>query len=288
MPNSEITHYVCPVCLEPLEEGGDDSTPLAWCCVNCHEVYALRGIVPVLVPAQAYQQYPIQRVQDIYDRAYSNPGIMGTQVDPQYSAWTKQTLLSLVSDAPNPRILDMGTGDGDLWQFAPANAHAFGVDLSAVGITRAKQRFPAVHAAVAVSESLPYRDGYFGAVIAADTIEHAFDLDKTVRCIRRVLAPEGIFAFSVPSPHSLRKWGYNRILRGGLRSLPLVFRLARVLLQRTLLFGNPVFQPIDRDLTPEDWQHTLEQAGFRVAHIQEWPEPPLKPIVTLIAARIQP
>src|SRR6185437_8638319 len=138
--------------------------------------------------------------------------IMGTQFDPEYSRVTKTTLLELCRGSVNSRILDIGTGDGDLWTFTPDASNGCAIDISGVGVRRARQRFPTLRAAVAVSEWLPYPDGYFGSVVAADTLEHAFDLEQSLREIKRVLTVDGTLACSVPAPNSLRKWGYNRLI----------------------------------------------------------------------------
>lgn len=272
--------YVCPTCVVPLK-----SSMAGLICPQCLEEFIISDGIPLLIPGKAYRCFPVRKIQGIYDRVYSNPGIMGTQLDPEYSRVTKMTLLDFCKGAPNRRILDVGTGDGDLWEFAPGEGMWHGVDLSEVGIRRARQRFPSLRAAVAVSEWLPFPDAYFGTVVAADTIEHAFDLEQSLGAIRRVLAEGGIFAFSVPTPNSLRKWGYNRILHGGAHALALVVCLIEAIVRRTLLFGQPVFQPIDRDLSLDEWLAMLTQTGFRVTAVQKWPAAPFKPIVYLISAQ---
>jgi ubiquinone/menaquinone biosynthesis C-methylase UbiE len=192
----------------------------------------------------------VDEVQAIYDRAYTHPGLMGTQFDLEYSRVTKSTLLEMCHDAPNPRLLDMGTGDGDLWQFVPSNLEGYALDISEVGTKRAVHRFPHVNVkgAVAIAEGLPYREQFFGSVIAADTIEHLFDIQLSLHEIRRLLVPNGKFSLSVPTPNSLQTWAMNRFLRQ-LPSLSMLARLLWVVIRRTLLFGHAAFQPIDRDLS---------------------------------------
>ncbi len=280
-------HYVCPVCLGPLEQQTRNGALVVLACSRCPQDYPIKNGIPHLIPQQAYQDYPIHKVKDIYDRAYQHPDVMGTKFDPQYSRVTKTALLSLCNATRNPRILDIGTGDGDLWEFANPESVWHAIDLSEVGIRCALHRFPRLKAAVAVSEWLPYSDAYFDAITAVDTIEHAFDLPKTLACIRRVLAPGGTFAFSVPIPNSLRKWALNRIVRSKASPL-LVLRLAWTVLKRTALFGHPCFQPIDRDLTLEGWRATLlESAGLQVFSVEQWPLKPLEPIVYLLAAKAE-
>lgn len=222
-------------------------------------------------------------VRAIYDRAYAAPGLMGTHLDQEYSQVTKTQLLCMCQATSNDRLLDLGAGDGDLWQFAPETNSGYAVDLSWVGIARTAQRFPWVHGIVAISEHLPFPDRFFNAIIAADTIEHVFDIDATLHEVRRLLAPGGKFAISVPTPQSLRTWATNRFLRQK-PSINLGLRLFRTVVRRQLLFGRAAFQPIDRDLTAETWRELLEGHGFSIEEMMDWPPPPLQPIVHLIGA----
>lgn len=229
--------------------------------------------------------YTTAEVQAIYDKAYTTPGLMGTHLDGEYSRVTKSTLLELCGAAPNPRLLDLGTGDGDLWAFASSTLEWHAIDISPVGVARAQSRFPRLRPAVAIAEYLPYPDHFFGAVIAADTLEHVFDLEQSLAEIRRILAPGGCFALSAPAPESLRKWAKNRLLRQ--RPDPLfMLRLLRTVLKRRMLFGKAAFQPIDRDLSLAHWCDLLQQQGFQVKQTKLWPMVPLEPIVYLVGTTV--
>ena len=233
----------------------------------------------------AVTTYSTAEVQAIYDKAYATPGLMGTHLDGEYSRVTKTRLLDLCAAAPNSRLLDLGTGDGDLWAFAPAALEWYAIDISPVGVTRAQRRFPRLRPAVAIAEHLPYPDHFFGAIVAADTMEHVFDLEKSLIEIRRILAPGGKFALSVPAPESLRKWAKNRLLRQ--RPDPaLLFRLFRTVLKRRLLFGKAAFQPIDRDLPLNHWRDLLQTQGFQMQQTTLWPAAPLEPIVYLLSTTV--
>ena len=236
--------------------------------------------------AHAIATYTTAEVQAIYDKAYVTPGLMGTHFDQEYSGVTKKTLLGMTQDAPNPRLLDLGTGDGDLWTYAPPDRIWHAVDISRVGVERAKQRFARLHPAVAIAEALPFADGYFGAVVAADTMEHVFDIDKSLGEIRRILEPQGKFALSVPAPQSLRKWAVNRLLRQR-PNLKMLFRLVQIVLKRRRIFGKAAFQPIDRDLSMSEWCAALSANQFEILQTKEWPAAPLEPIVYLIETRLR-
>jgi ubiquinone/menaquinone biosynthesis C-methylase UbiE len=230
------------------------------------------------------QALATHEIKSIYDRAYGERGLMGTHFDREYSSATKSTLISYCEAAPNPRLLDVGTGDGDLWEFVDSSKERYGIDISEVGVKTAVSRFAGVHGSVGVAEHLPYPDRFFGAVVAADTLEHTIDLDASLVEIRRVLAPGGLFAFSVPAPDSLRKWGYNNFVRQR-PQIGKAVRLAGLVLKRTLMFGRADFQPIDRDMSLEEWAATIEQAGFELGAREKWPTAPYLPIVYLMFAR---
>jgi len=230
--------------------------------------------------------YTTAEVQAIYDKAYTTPGLMGTQLDREYSRMTKMTLLDLCGTAPNARLLDLGTGDGDLWAFASPTLEWHAIDISQVGVARAQNRFPRLRPAVAIAEHLPYPDHFFGAVVAADTLEHVFDLEQSLAEIRRILAPGGKLALSVPAPESLRKWAKNRLLRQR-PDLLLLLRLLRTVLKRRLLFGKAAFQPIDRDLSLAHWRELLQKQGFQIQETTLWPAAPLEPIVYLLGATVR-
>lgn len=228
--------------------------------------------------------HSVNQVKEIYDKAYANPGLMGTHLDVEYSRITKTTLLDMCLTSTNDRLLDIGTGDGDLWQYAPPHYDWHAIDISPVGIRRTMARFQKVYGVAGIAENLPYPNHYFEAVVAADTIEHVFDIQASLREIKRVLVPGGKFALSVPTPNSLPKWAYNRFV--GQRPSPILFtKLIWTIMVRTALFGRPTFQPIDRDMPLNEWLDLLATAGFEVEHTIDWPHPPLKPIVYLIGTR---
>lgn len=224
-------------------------------------------------------------VQAIYDKAYTTPGLMGTHLDDEYSRVTKTTLLEFCRTAPNHRLLDLGTGDGDLWAFASPTADWHAIDISQVGVARAQERFARLRPAVAIAEHLPYPDNFFGAIVAADTMEHVFDLKQSLSEIRRVLAPGGHFALSVPAPKSLQTWAKNHFLRQ-YPNPRLVLRLLHTVFKRQRLFGKAAFQPIDRDLSLPHWRTLLQNQGFQVHHSTLWPVTPLEPIVYLLGTTI--
>lgn len=261
-------------------------------CEGCQREYRIDGAAPVLMPDQAQVEalrleegHPVTlaQYQAIYDRVYSHDGLMGTDLDQDYDRATKEALLSFGGALDGKRVLDLGAGVGNLWRYVPDAVDGYAVELSLAGVRKIAERFPHVTVSVSLGEFLPYPDGYFDLVVAADTIEHTLSPERTIDEIHRVLRQGGVLGASFPIPNSLRKWGRNRILSQR-PDLGLLLRLARVLIGRTLLFGRPDFQPIDRDQEPQQWAALLDARGFTVDQVRTWPVAPQVPIVTLVGA----
>jgi SAM-dependent methyltransferase len=261
-------------------------------CPVCGALYPLLGGVPILLPSKDRQEalrgeegqdVSLEELQAVYDRVYEHDGLMGSDLDGTYDRVTKETLLSFAEPLAGKRLLDVGTGAGNLWGYAPPSVVGYALDISLAGVRRAAARFPNLIVSVSTSEFIPYADGFFDAVLAADTVEHTFSPRRSLREIHRVLGEGGILGASFPIPDSLRKWGWNQLVHER-PNLKLMAGLIRVLVRRTLLFGRPDFQPIDRDYGIEEWLALLQASGFCIGTTSAWPEPPRLPIVTLVQA----
>lgn len=284
MANSD-RFFGCPTCMcFPLEMNGS-----TWHCRRCGADYSTWGAVPILFPKEGIsaevdgKHFSLDDVREIYDTAYLYDGLMGTDFDKTYDEVTKKTLLSFAEPLQGKRVLDLGTGSGNLWQYVPDDVEGYAVDLSPVGVAKAIERFPRLVASAAVAEHLPFLDDFFDVVVAADALEHTFDPEKTLSEIRRVLRPGGILSASFPIPDSLRKWGWNQLVTRRFNP-KLLISLAGVIVNRIRLFGKATFQPIDRDLEDREWLAILDGAGFTTRQLTRWPEAPETPIVYLVHA----
>jgi 2-polyprenyl-6-hydroxyphenyl methylase/3-demethylubiquinone-9 3-methyltransferase len=95
------------------------------------------------------------------------------------------------------RVLDAGCGGGLVArELAAAGAEVVGVDrsLGSLGVARRAvgRRFVPAQGRL---ERLPFADGSFDAVVAADVLEHLPDLPAAVAELARVLAPGGGLVF---------------------------------------------------------------------------------------------
>ena len=168
--------FICIECRQAvLETAG---SRLA--CPHCGAVFASRLEIPLLLPAAyaeealpaAGKQITLASLQETYDRAYEHDGLMGTDLDQEYDRVTKEKLLSFASPLAGKRLLDVGAGTGNLWNYISEPVEGYALDLSVMGMARAHRRHPHLTVSVSVAEVIPYPDRFFDVVLAADTIEH--------------------------------------------------------------------------------------------------------------------
>jgi SAM-dependent methyltransferase len=123
------------------------------------------------------------------------------------------------------RALDLGCGDGRLTAELDA-AELTAADVSRVALDRARARLPeATLVELEPDAPLPFADGAFDLVLAAETAEHVRDLQLFLSEIRRVLAPGGELALTTPASGPLVRPGnplsphLRRFTRGSLRGV---------------------------------------------------------------------
>jgi 2-polyprenyl-6-hydroxyphenyl methylase / 3-demethylubiquinone-9 3-methyltransferase len=105
--------------------------------------------------------------------------------------------LRQLGDLHGRLVLDAGCGGGLVArELAAAGATVVGLDrsLGSLGVARraAGERFKAMQGRL---ERLPFADGAFDVVVAADVLEHVPDLPAAVAELARVLAPGGRLVF---------------------------------------------------------------------------------------------
>ena len=101
------------------------------------------------------------------------------------------------------RALDLGCGDGRLTAELDA-AELTAADVSAVALERARARLAGARIVELEPDApLPFDDGSFELVLAAETIEHVRDVQLLLSEIRRVLVPGGQLALTTPATPAL-------------------------------------------------------------------------------------
>jgi 2-polyprenyl-6-hydroxyphenyl methylase / 3-demethylubiquinone-9 3-methyltransferase len=119
-------------------------------------------------------------------------------------------------------VLDAGCGGGLVAKgLAEAGAIVVGLDQSPASLQVARRAMSGIstgrfHPAGGRLERLPFADGAFDAVVAADVLEHVPDLPAVVRELGRVLAPGGSLAFDTINrtvwAWFTTLWGAERLL----------------------------------------------------------------------------
>jgi len=101
-----------------------------------------------------------------------------------------------LKQAPNGlRVLDIGSGNGDICAYFATNNFTVGVDI--------KDQFRPEHHGLAHclarSEALPFIDNCFDVVISHHVIEHVDDHDLHISEIHRILTTNGICYLGTPN-----------------------------------------------------------------------------------------
>lgn len=193
------------------------------------------------------------------------------------SPWSRMRLENvrlLVDPRPGDRVLDLGTAAGSIAHFlSTLGCETVGVDLSEAGIARARARYPGLRFEVADAAALPFADGAFDKVVAADVTEHLDDdaFRGLLREARRVLAPGGTLSIHTPNPkHAIERLkAHELVLRQnpthiGLRTgRELRTELERAGFTVELDLRRPGFFPVLRSLE-RALGSRLELLGYRI------------------------
>ena len=103
------------------------------------------------------------------------------------------------------RALDVGCGDGRLTAELDA-AELTAADVSPVALERARARLAGARIVELDPDApLPFDDGSFELVLAAETIEHVRDVQLLLSEVRRVLVPGGQLALTTPATPALAR-----------------------------------------------------------------------------------
>lgn len=97
-----------------------------------------------------------------------------------------------------PLLLDLGSGTGANSVAYCAIADVVAMEPAADAVRHARAR-PGPRYSRGEGTRLPFADRVFDVVVASDVLEHIADDARAVREVARVLAPRGIFVFSVPA-----------------------------------------------------------------------------------------
>ena len=107
-------------------------------------------------------------------------------------------LLDSIGDCQGRRILDLGSGPGNVAKaLAGSGADVVGVDFCSGMVEVAQEKYPNIPFQEANGEDLPFENNTFDAVVCNYTVHHLAQPDLVFREISRILKPGGRFAFAV-------------------------------------------------------------------------------------------
>lgn len=109
-------------------------------------------------------------------------------------SFEKETLLSVLGDIRNKRILDVGAGTGRLsLRLAEKGADVIALDISDRMLAELERKNKKIITVVGDAEQLPFEDNFFDAVTAAFLIIHLKDPVRFFDEVYRVLKDGGRF-----------------------------------------------------------------------------------------------
>ncbi len=149
---------------------------------------------------------PWQEVRDLYDgQAWRYDLLYADKKSRVRLALLERPVLRMVRRAR--RVLELGCGTGRLLRTLPGR-EVIGVDISARSLSFAREKGCAVVAADA--HRLPFPEGAFDAVVAANGVFTHLDYEPAFTEISRVLAPGGQVAVHQFAAHT---WHIRRVPR---------------------------------------------------------------------------
>jgi len=140
---------------------------------------------------------------------YDDNASVYEEMDPATVEFGRQ-LVEYADPPPGARLLDVGAGRGAVVRHALARGCAVtAVDAAPAMVARLLADFPDVLVSTMDAHRFDFPDGCFDAVIAGFVLDLLPDPAAALREMRRVLAPGGLVALSVPGvvPHRER-WSW--------------------------------------------------------------------------------
>ncbi|MDK1032052.1 MAG: class I SAM-dependent methyltransferase [Planctomycetia bacterium] len=112
--------------------------------------------------------------------------------------------------ATGGRLLDIGCAYGFLLERFEDDFETHGIDISNHAIKVAKERLKKSNLLVHdIAQQLPFADGFFDVVTAADVLEHVRNPKQVLKNVTRVLRPGGMLYVASPNNNLVRQLLYK-------------------------------------------------------------------------------
>lgn len=128
-------------------------------------------------------------------------------VETRRSLVERKRRLKLFRIKKTDRVLDLGCGDGLNIRILVQSGikRIIGVDISKELLREAKKISPKTKFYLASSEALPFKYGSFDIVLVDSVFHHLMQFTKSLKEIKRVLAPRGKLCFIEPHKSIVRE-----------------------------------------------------------------------------------
>lgn len=139
----------------------------------------------------------------------------------------------------NPKILDLGCGDGRSVAVWSLLGVPFGLELSPKAVIEANKSFPQLTIVEGDATRTPFKDHFFDVVISQEVIEHVEEQELLIKECNRILKSDGWLILTTPN-----KYFFDR--RKG---------------------GNYSNQPIEKVIGAKLLSSIVRMNGFNIAEI---------------------
>jgi len=212
-------------------------------------------------------------VQRMFDRIARRYDLLNRVISFRLDAWWRNHAIRTILTRPDPLILDLGTGTGDL-TFTDARSGAgrvVGLDCSLPMLRLAQQkRIRALHgerACFVLGSALdsPFKDALFDGVMTAFVLRNVSDLNLFFAHALRVLKPGGRFVSLDMFPPS-KSWFSIFYALYFYHLVPWIGGL----LARDRSAYQYLSESVRQFHSPETVAHLIEQAGFKQVTVRKF------------------
>lgn len=125
------------------------------------------------------------------------------QISPHKLDENKKKIKTILKNIKKRNILhlDVGCGDGFMFDCAPKNWSSYGIDITDAMINECKKNHPTVVVKKGMAEKIPFPDSYFDFVSCYSFLDHLKNTSAFYKEVYRVLKPDGCFFFGL-NPNS--------------------------------------------------------------------------------------
>lgn len=128
----------------------------------------------------------------------NNVGILG-KIDNYYRDLDYRHLVDLLKNKDS--VLDLGCGSGEFLSRLK-NKNLYGIDISKLAISKAKNRLKRVVLEVGDIDNLKLKKESFEAITCFHVLEHLRSPEKTIKRIYEILIKGGVFVIRIPNVNS--------------------------------------------------------------------------------------